>query len=530
MVLTARRRLALTVAAVIAVLISTAAAAAAQPVTPSPTPAPVPAESGTSTTYGFDHTCNEIHDALSSIPGLGAWTGDVASAVCKAGNAASHPGSAIEATKSKLWDSTFGQVTEILLDGLGDALTLSTAWARLPNDRILDDPAAGGETLWQRVDSYTRQVQTWLLAFSILISALRIGIARQHMAAEHAEEAFRTLVRSTATTWIAGFAILAGARMSDAFSMWIINDSTGGNARGAAELLVRTDRFGVYGPGLVFIVALVGILGAVAMVALTIIRQALLVVAVGIYPLTAAASGMSGGRASFQRLGAWIVAFLLFKPVASLVYMIAYLTADTTNTSLDQRPPAGSADSAHRALVGMVLLCSVAFVLPALVRLVAPAMSVIGSGGSGAAATGAAVGAGIIAATGGKALLARGAASGGAGSAGFVSNTGGGGPSASGHSGPARPTGGSGGGGGGSPKPLPGPGGSRGPAKPSAVQANPSGSGGLVRRAVHPSTVATGAGQAVDRVSDDVTGGAAPSASGVARYRGPDLGPHDIPR
>ncbi|WP_435825125.1 hypothetical protein [Nocardia niwae] len=521
MVLTFSRRLLLTVLALAAVMISTAGAGAAQPAPPPP--APVPADSGTSTTYGFDQTCNDIHDALSSIPGLGNFGGDLASAVCKAGNAASHPGSAIEATKSKLWDSTFGQVTEILLEGLGDALTLSMVWARLPNDRILADPAAGGETLWQRVDSYTRQLQTWLLAFSILVSALRIGIARQHMAAEHAEEAFRTLARSTATTWIAGFAILAGARLSDAFSLWIIDDATGGNSQGAAELLVRTDRFGVYGPGLVFIVALVGILGAVAMVALTIIRQALLVVAVGIYPLTAAASGMSGGRQSFQRLGAWIIAFLLFKPVAALVYMIAFITADTTNTTLQAQPP-DSMDSAHRALVGMVLLCSVAFVLPALVRLVAPALSMIGSGGGGAAAAGAALGAGIVAATGGKALLARGAVSGGAGTAGFVS-TGGGGPAPGGHAGPAAPTGG----GGGSPKPLPGPRGSGGGAsKPAVAAANPSGAQRAGRGVRGVSAAATGAGRAVDRIGGDV-GGGEPS-TGVVPYRGPDLGPHDIAR
>ncbi|WP_280310385.1 hypothetical protein [Nocardia abscessus] len=524
MVLITCRRLLLTVFAAVAVMISTTAAAAAQPVPPSPSP--VQAEPGTSSTYGFDQTCNDVHDALSAIPGLGGFAGNWASAVCKAGNVASHPGSAVEATKSKLWDSTFGQVTEILLDGLGDALSWSMVWARLPNDRILDDPATGGETLWQRVDSYTRQLQTWLLAFSILVSALRIGIARQHMAAEHAEEAFRTLVRSTATTWIAGFAILAGARLTDAFSLWIINDATAGNAQGAAELLVRTDRFGVYGPGLVFIVALVGILGAVAMVALTIIRQALLVVAVGIYPLTAAASGMSGGRASFQRLGAWIIAFLLFKPVAALVYMIAFVTADTTNTTIEQQGP-DSADSAHRTLVGMVLLCSVAFVLPALVRLVAPALSVIGSGGGGTAAAGAAVGAGILAATGGKALLARGAISGGAGSAGFVS-TAGGGPAPSGHRNPPGPTDG-GGGGGGSPKPLPGPRGSGGGSKPAATLANPSGTQGGGRRAMQVSGAATGAGRSLDRLGDDVGGGTTPP-TGAGPYRGPDLGPHAIDR
>ncbi|MBF6302451.1 hypothetical protein IU459_33660 [Nocardia amamiensis] len=516
------RRVTFTVLAAIAVMAGACGGAAAQPATP----APPPADPGTSTTYGFDQVCNQIHDVLSSIPNLGGFAGDLGSAVCKAGNAASHPGSAIEATKSKLWDSTFGQVTEILLDGLGDAMSWSMLWARLPNDHVLADPGTGGETLWQRIDSYTRQLQTWLLAFSILVSALRIGIARQHMAAEHAEEAFRTLVRATATTWIAGFAILAGARLTDAFSLWIINDATNGNARGAAELLVRTDRFGVYGPGLVFVVALVGILGALAMTFLTIIRQALLVVAVGIYPLTAAASGMSGGRAAFQRLGAWIVAFLLFKPVAALVYMIAFVTADSTNTAVEQGEP-GSADSAHRALVGMVLLCSVAFVLPALVRLVAPALSMVGSGGSGASAAGAAVGAGVVAVTGGKALLARGAVSGGAGSAGFVA--GGPGPAPTGHRGPP-PSGGGPGGGGGSPKPLPGPRGAGGASKPSAALANPSGSGGAGGRAMRVSATASGAGRAMERLGDDVGGGAGSPSTGVVPYRGPDLGRHDIPR
>ncbi|WP_196812264.1 hypothetical protein [Nocardia sp. CNY236] len=543
MVVTTWWRAGVFIVAALVVLVGVGHPATAQPDPSTPPTAPsTPADSAPSTTYGFDETCNEVHDTLSSIPALGSFLGDASSAVCKVGNVATHPDKALEATTSKLWASTVGQMTEVFLHGLGEAIALSIMWAQIPNDRILDDPGTGGDTLWQRVDSYTRQLQVWLLAFSIVVSAMRIGIARHNMAADHAEEAFRMMARATATTWIAGFAVLAGARLTDAFSLWVINDSTNGNARGAAELLVRTDRFGVYGPGLVFIVTIVGICGAVAMTVLTIIRQALLVVAAAIYPLTAAASGMSGGRQSFHRISAWIIAFLLFKPVAALVYMIAFVTADTINTTVDSQR---GMDSAHRALVGIVLLCSVAFILPALVRLVAPALAAVGSGGSGAAATGAAVGVGIAALTGGKSLLGRGAVAGGAGSAGFVS--GGAGPP-TGHAGLARlgpgtgPGGGGGSGGGGSPKPLPGPRGASAASKPAVTQSAPSSSGsgsgsgsgtGSGERAARSAgaSAATGAGRAADRIGSDTAGGGEGTEStGTAPFRGPDLGRHDIPR
>ncbi|MFE9328264.1 hypothetical protein ACIHDR_46020 [Nocardia sp. NPDC052278] len=522
MVLTSRRIIVL-IAVAVAMILGCAPSAVAQPSTTA-NPDSGTSDSGTSSTYGFDQLCNEIHDGLSQIPVIGEGLGDAGSAACKAGNAASHPGSAIEATKSKLWESTFGKVTEILLSGLGDALTLSMSWVLVPNDRILTTPGNSTDpeqTLWGRIDSYTRQLQTWLLAISIAVSALRIGIARAHMAAEHAEEAFKMLARSTMTTWVAGAAILAGARMTDSVSVWIINDATSGNATGAAELLVRTDRFGVFGPGVVFLVAIVGILGALAMTALTIIRQALLVVAVGIYPLTAAASGTAGGKQSYQKLGAWIIAFLLFKPTASLVYMIAFTTADQTNSDVEQSQ-AGAVDSAHRALVGIVLLCSVAFVLPALIRLVTPALSAVGSGGGGAGATGFAIGAAAALATGGKALLARGAVSGGAGSAGFVSNTG------TGSTPPKPPNGGGSSGGAKSlpPGPSSGPQGSGGGAP--RLNASPQGTHGPVRTAIRAAGAGMGTGNRVNRVGNDVSGGNSEPPPRAELTRGTQLGRHGI--
>ncbi|WP_331758372.1 hypothetical protein OG225_40370 (plasmid) [Nocardia sp. NBC_01377] len=410
-------------AVALTLILGSAGMASAQPTT-TPTPAPAPAQED-STTYGFDETCNQIHDALSDIPVIGTWAGNTNALGCKLGNAATHPGSAVDATTAKLWDSTFGKVTETLMDGLAEALSLSMLWIKSPNDVLLEGagPDASESTLWGRVDSYTRQLQTWVLAFSIAISALRIGIARAQAAAEHAEETFKMLARSTMTTWVAGAAILAAARMTDDLSAWIITDATGGDAEGAAKLMFDTGRFGVYGPGFMFLVAIVGMLGALAMFVLTILRQALLVVAVGFYPLTAAASGTSSGKQAYERLGAWIIAFLLFKPVAALVYMIAFVTADATANDPGTEG-VYSLDAAHRSFVALVLLCSAAFVLPALIRLVAPALSVLGSGGSGAGAAAALAGIGVTAAAAGIGMVGARGATTGAGTAGQVPATG----------------------------------------------------------------------------------------------------------
>ncbi|MBO0878804.1 MAG: hypothetical protein J2P17_00105 [Mycobacterium sp.] len=505
---TRRYALVLGMVAAAFVLVSSSSAPAQTPAPPSS----APAASGNSTTYGFDDVCNQIRDGLSRIPMVGGFDGDALSGMCKAGNAVTHPDKAADAIKSKVWESAFGQIVDSMLDGLGQIVgTTMTLWTRLPNDKLLDSP-----TLWQRIDSYTRTMQVWILAISIAASALRIGIARKHLAAEYAEETFRMLVRSVIATWIAGTAILAAARITDRFSQWLLTDTIGSNGNGAAELLVTSYRYsaGALSPGLVFVVTLVGLLGALSMAALTIIRQAFLVVAVGMLPLTAAATGTAVGRHSFTRLAGWIVAFLLFKPIASLIYLVAFVTADQAN--IESARTAGTTDSAARSLIGVVLLCSAAFVLPALVRLVAPGMSTIGSGGGGAAATGIIAGTAAAAVTGGKAIRARGT---GAAAASAPSS---GGTSPSGHSGnsggnrPRLP-----------PSPRPSPRGIEAPPRDSGTPQPRHTAAAGMRTAAAP----TGMGRAVDRLGNDTATGTSGSKNDTGWVNpNPNLGNDHIDR
>ncbi|MGK8523115.1 hypothetical protein ACRS6B_16840 [Nocardia asteroides] len=463
-------------------------------------------------TYGFDETCNEIHDTLDGLGLPGFTLGDAASAACKAGNAASHPGQAATAVKDKAWDSTFGKVVDSLMNGLGEAIILAlTFWMKVPNEAVSDSGS-----LFTKINDYTYQAQILLLIASVILSGARLAEARRGAAMNEAAESFRMFTRVVFSSWMLGAVIVAGTQASDRFAEWIISDSTNGNAKDLAELMVKTSKLQAFSPGLVLIIAIVGLLGALAQIVLAIVRQGLLVIAAGVLPLAAAASGMNVGKQSYQKLIGWIIAFMLWKPVAAIVYMIAFTTAG----HVDGLTPTGGlpdGEQAQRMLVAIVLLCSVAFVLPALMRLVTPAVAIVGSGGSGfTAAGGTLVGVAALGAMGTKAVGVKGAAA--AGAPGYVSG-GGTGPRPGGAGGPR----------GGAPRPTPprGGGGGQGGAAPRA--SGPAGAAGVASGAartagrIGAARAASGGLSRADQAMGDVAGDRWTN-------RSPDLGRSTIPR
>ncbi|MGV9680924.1 hypothetical protein ACWDSJ_37115, partial [Nocardia sp. NPDC003482] len=286
-------------------------------------------------TYGYDQTCNEIHDDLDGLSLPGISLGDAASAACKASNAATHPGDAANAVKDKAWDSTFGKVVDSLMNGLGQALILAlTFWMKVPNEKLSDSGA-----LFSKINDYTYQAQILLLMVSVILSGMRLAQARRGAVLSEAEESFRMFARVVFSSWMLGAVIVAAAQAADRFSQWVIQDASNGNAKDIAELLVKTSKLQAFSPGLVLIIAIVGLLGALGQIVLAIVRQGLLVVAAGMLPLAAAAGGTNTGRQSYQKLLAWIIAFLLWKPVAAIVYMIAFITVGNTD---QMTPTAGS--------------------------------------------------------------------------------------------------------------------------------------------------------------------------------------------
>src|SRR5690606_35245940 len=152
-----------------------------------------------------------------------------------------------------------------------------TFWMKVPNE-----VASDSGTLFTKINDYTYQVQILLLIASIIITGLRLAEARRGAAMNEAAESFRMFTRVVFSSWMLGAVIVAGTVASDRFAEWIIQDSTDGNARNMAELMVKTSKLQAFSPGLVLIIAIVGLLGALAQIVLAIVRQGLLVIAAGV--------------------------------------------------------------------------------------------------------------------------------------------------------------------------------------------------------------------------------------------------------
>lgn len=416
--------------------------------------APATADDSSGGTYGFDTQCQMVHDALEGIgiPGTPFNLGNSMGNMCKAGNAATHPGEAITAVKDKMWDSTFGKAVDSLLKGLGEALILAmTFWLKLPSSTMLDN-----QSLFTKVRDYLYQPQVYLLMASMIVCGVRLALAKRAARAEEAEETFRVLARAVAMAGGLSIVLTTATTASDQFAIWVVNDAAEGNAAGLMQTLVSTSSLQAFSPGLILVLAIGGILGALAQLVFAVIRQGLLIVVVGMLPLAACMSGFDLGRGFYKKLLTWTIAFLLWKPFAAIVYMIAFVTAKEVSVNTDTA--ATDSASAQKLLVGVVLLCCVGLLLPAVMRLASPIAGAASRGGSG---FGAAALGGAMAAR----RLATGAQSSrGAGNAGR--NTGGG----------QTPAPGGGNGGGGGPAPagspgapgngMPGPRGPAGPAGP----------------------------------------------------------------
>jgi hypothetical protein len=114
-----------------------------------------------------------------------------------------------------------------------------------------------------------------------------------------------------------------------------------------------------------------------------IVRMAMLVILTGTLPLSAAASSTATGRVWFRRSVGWLLAFVLYKPAAAIVYAAAFsMTGPTQDSQANQDNDVVSMIS------GVVLIVLACFTLPALMRFAAPVVQAAASGkGRGAGAS-----------------------------------------------------------------------------------------------------------------------------------------------
>ncbi|MCB8043688.1 hypothetical protein JM654_04130 [Microbacterium oxydans] len=189
------------------------------------------------------------------------------------------------------------------------------------------------------------QGSLWWIMLAVAVGATIVGAIRMAvtMRAEPGKDVFFGLLRLIVVAG-AGVGIVALlVTAADAFSVWIIDRSTDCNlsagdstcfGRNISNLLVLTTTGTAGAPGLgallVIILGVIAIIVAVVQIILMLARGGMLVVLTGILPLSAAAA-MSGesGKGWFNKNVAWLVAFILYKPAAAIIYAAAFQLAGT---------------------------------------------------------------------------------------------------------------------------------------------------------------------------------------------------------
>lgn len=246
-----------------------------------------------------------------------------------------------------------------------------------------------------------QNISVFFAIVGIMISAIWTMV---HFRGDKAAGVGKSLLTVVLVTTLGTAVVQLVLTIGDQFADWVL-ESAG----------VTVDGFGTpgvaaaaIGPGLAIIAGIFGIIATAIQWLIMLVRATILPLLVAVWPVVAAASMIQGSEQAFSKLTKWMVAFILYKPVAAIIYAFAW------------RLKSGD-DGIGGVLNGLLLLVLAVVALPALMRLITPGTSALGgaAGGSMAVAAGAAVGSAAVSA--GAAILTGGgsaaATSGAAGTA-----------------------------------------------------------------------------------------------------------------
>lgn len=254
-------------------------------------------------------------------------------------------------------------------------------------------------------------------AFAVLGIMLATGkmlVAGDFKAGAPAVKMIINLILTTAFyTTVVALLLAAG----DAFAPWIIEKATGGELAMDGILSVTMFITPGVGPGMLLVI--LAFLGALANALFMLVRAVMITILVTFLPILAASSASEAGEQAWKKAQGYLLAFLLFKPVAAVILALGLL--------MIMDPPAittlnDAGSTLFQVMVGIMTLVMVALALPTLIKFVVP----VAAAGTSAAFSGGAVAAGAVAA--GAAVVAIGATGGaaaatGAGKAATTGNT-----------------------------------------------------------------------------------------------------------
>ncbi|TDU89968.1 TrbL/VirB6 plasmid conjugal transfer protein [Kribbella voronezhensis] len=266
-------------------------------------------------------------------------------------------GDAIQAAIGGLFGFLFDTLKKLIVDAVVAVLkAVGTLWVDIKT------PGIGNNSAILFVQAYT----FWILVFAATISVIIGGV---RMAVSQRGEPLRDIMKSLLTMVVVSGAGVAFAStlitVSDVFSRWIIQQSIGESNfdEKLTEKMTNPLKDSGVGLMLVIVIGILMVISALVQLGLMVIRYGMLVLLVGVLPLTAAATNTEAGMMWFKRAVGWLAGFIIYKPVAALIYATAIFLIGE---------PKGGPDSTLKVITGVTMMLLAIVALPAILRFVSP--------------------------------------------------------------------------------------------------------------------------------------------------------------
>ena len=222
------------------------------------------------------------------------------------------------------------------------------------------------------------QANLWWYMQAAAVASVLIGMGRMiwQMRAEEGRNTLKSIIRLVIVAGAGPSVVSLMLTAADSFSNAMI-DAAADQDFGAS--LTKTLIFSHTMPGGVAMVLVVGILillGQIIQIIVMIARSGLLVLMMAVLPLASANTNTTWGQQWYQRAVGWLAAFILYKPVASIIYAICFQMVGGNAFGTE-------AGSVSGVLVGFSFMVMAILAMPALMKFAVPAVSAVSGSGTG---------------------------------------------------------------------------------------------------------------------------------------------------
>lgn len=247
-----------------------------------------------------------------------------------------------------------------IADAIGDMLTtVGTFWVKVPTP-----DATGTNSISKWMNLQLAQVAA-ITAIGCLIGAgIQLAIARD--GATQLQNLVMGIAKMVGVSFLfIPFAGLAHV-FSDELSAWIIQRATGGSNTNFGKNIMNMATL-TLSPGIIIFGGLVAVIVGLLQIGLMYARTAMLLLICAIVPVVGSTMTTKTGLNWWKKLFGWWVAFVLYKPFASIIYAIAIKLLNNKSVFGE-----GTIDDTGRFVMGIMLILFATLALPALISFLSP--------------------------------------------------------------------------------------------------------------------------------------------------------------